>query len=191
METIKRSEAVTNKIGELHAQGYDRLHLPGGTAKDGSFYVGGICHRLIEKEVEILVVPYNSNFHLKGESGHNKKSGEIVEDALVRETLEETGLQIIPSALKLLIEKKIPDNRPGKVGQFHTKYFYLVSGFTGNLFTFDGPNPIDGETAAPLWVPASMILNLIFGGHKKAVEKAMEELSLQSREYAIALMNVL
>ncbi len=63
--------------------------------------------------------------------------------------------------------------------------------FTGNLFTFDGPNPIDGETAAPLWVPAQLFVKVVFGGHLKAVKIAIQELSMENREYAISLMNLL
>jgi len=193
LETLKSFEDITNKIGSLHAQGFDRIHLPGGTSKDGKSFSGGTVDRFnpLTKNVEFLGLPYNSNFHLKGESGHNKKSGESPEESFIREVMEETGLHITLNDLEPLFEKKIPDNRPGREGEYHTKYFYLVRNFSGNLFTFDGPNPIDGETAAPLWIPAQLFVKVVFGGHLKAVKLAIEKLSMENREYAIALMNIL
>jgi hypothetical protein len=193
VESQIENEAILNKIGMLHAQGFDRIHNAGGTTKDGLYYVGGPIYRynLETKNIEFLGVPYNSNFYTNSESGHNKRAGESPEDAFIREVLEETGLQINPDSFKELYRKEIPDNRPGKAGKFHTKIYYFVNEFTGNLFTFDGPNPIDAETAAPFWIPADLFIKVIFGGHKKSIEMAIDELCLKNRDYAISLMNIL
>ena len=193
MENLQNIESVLSKINELKIAGYDRIHLPGGTAKDGSYYSGAIVVTMdpITKEVYFLGVPYNSHFHIGSENGHNKKFGEFPEQTVIRELLEETGLQAISSDLELVLNKKIPDNRPGKVGQYHQKFFYLITEFTGNLFTFEGANPIDGETAAPIWIPASLFIKVLFGGHLEAVYAAIEELNLISRDYAYSLMNLL
>lgn len=192
MIQFESSEVVLKKINELKAQGFDKIHLPGGTSKDGSYYAGAVValYDKITKEIYFLGVPYNSNFHFNGENSHNKKFGEIPEQTVIRELLEETGLHTNPENLKLIWDSSIPDNRSGKKGEFHLKFVYLVTDFTGNIFDFPGPNPIDRETAAPLWIPSSLFFKLIFGGHIKAVEKAIEELSMQSREYAYILMNL-
>ena len=188
----KNTNKINQKLGELVAQGFDRISLPGGTSIDGSFYAGAIVvsYDSKTKEFYFLGVPYNSRFYLKGESRHNKKSGETPEEAVIREVLEETGVQIISKNLTLAHTKSIPDNRPGKIGQNHCKYFYLVTEFTGTLFTFDGPNPIDGETAAPIWIPAELFLKKIFRGHLDAVQISIGKLMEMNREYAYALMNV-
>ena len=193
MEKFPTIEVVLSKINELKFQGYDRIHLPGGTSKDGSYYAGAIIanYNITTKEVYFLGVPYSSNFHLRGENGHNKKFGELPDLTVIREIMEETGLQTTSSDLELIFEKKISDNRPGKHGQFHSKFFYLITEFTGNLFTFEGPNPIDGETAAPIWIPAPLFVKVVFGGHLQAVYAAIEALSLLDRDYAYALMSIL
>ncbi|MBK5215930.1 MAG: NUDIX hydrolase [Candidatus Pacebacteria bacterium] len=190
---FKSKEEITNKIGELHSNGFDRIHLPGGTSIDGNFYSGVVVADYDEetKEIYFLGVPYCSSFHFKGEGGHNKKTGETPETAAVRELLEETGIQIKKDSLDLVFEKDILDNRSGRVGKFHTKYFYLVTKFTGNLFTFEGENPMDGETAAPIWIPASLFVKVVFGGHLTAVNSAIKNLCMQDRKYAYALMNLL
>jgi ADP-ribose pyrophosphatase YjhB (NUDIX family) len=192
LKNLLNTESVLSRINELKIAGYDRIHLPGGTSKDGSYYSGAIVATFdpTTKEVYFLGVPYSSSFHNIGENGHNKKMGEFPEHTVIRELLEETGLQAVASDLKLVLNKKIPDNRPGRTGQFHQKFFYLITEFTGNLFTFEGANPIDGETAAPIWIPASVFVKVLFGGHLEAVNKAIEELSLINIDYAYALMNL-
>jgi len=193
MEELKSTEFILSKINELKSQGYDRIHLPGGTSIDGSFYSGVILAKYdsITKDVYFLGVPYCSSFHLNGRSNHNKKIGEVASQAALRELFEETGIQTTPENLDLVLEKKIPDNRSrGTLGQFHFKYFYLVTKFMGNMFNFDGPNPIDGETAAPLWIPANLFVKTIFKGHLEAVNAAIEKLMNEDRQYAHALMNL-
>ena len=189
MSQFNSDEFVLLEINKLKVQEYDTIHLPGGTAKDGSFYAGSIVpqYNSERKEFYFLGVPYNS--HFSRESGHNKKYDELPEQTAIRELLEETGLHTIPANLKLIWEKKIPDNRPGKLGEFHRKYFYLVTEFTGNIFTFEGPNPIDGETAAPIWIPASLFIKQIFGGHLDAIYAVIDDLRMKDRESAYALMN--
>lgn len=187
----KSIEFIDIKLDELHTQGFDRLQLPGGTSLDGTFAVLGVLTRWEMNDLWILLNPYDSGFHRKNHSSHNKRAGESKEDAFKREILEETGYQVLPENSTLIYEKEVPDNRSGKLGAVHTKYFYLVTEFTGTAFTFEGPNPIDGETAAPIWIPASLAVKLIFGGHSKALQNAFEYLCGIDKKYAIALMNLM
>jgi ADP-ribose pyrophosphatase YjhB (NUDIX family) len=193
VEFEKDFAKIEQKIVDLNDSGYDRIHLPGGTAIDGSFYAGAVIAKydFSSKEFYFLGVPYSSKFHLKGESKHNKKFGEFPQQAVIREVLEETGIQITSESLILVWEKKVPDNRPGKLGKFHCKYVYLVNEFTGSVFTFEGPNPIDGETAAPVWIPALIFADKVFGGHKEAVGLAMEKLMAKKSEYVNPLIDAL
>ncbi len=183
------SERLLNVARSL---GFNKVHLLGGTRADGLYYSGSIVYKYdpIVKEMFFLGVPYNSNYHLTGESGHNKKSDENPEQTAIRELMEEAGLHAFPEDLVKVYEKTIPDNRPGKNGQFHSKYFFLVEKYTGQVFEFDGPNPIDGETAAPIWFSASMFVTVLFGGHLKPLQLAIEKLMEKNRDYAHALMNV-
>lgn len=41
----------------------------------------------------------------------------------------------------------------------------------------------------PFMIPAKLFLQVVFGGHKEAVKKAIESL-MQEREFAFALMNL-
>jgi hypothetical protein len=54
---------------------------------------------------------------------------------------------------------------------------------------YEGPNHIDGETTAPLWIPAVLFLEIVFKGHLEAVKKSIQKL-MGEREYAYALMNI-
>ncbi len=193
MIQFEKTEDVLLKINELKHQGYDTIHIPGGTSKDGSYYAGAIvaAYDIITKEVYLLGVPYNSRFHLNSENGHNKKFGETPEQTVIRELLEETGLQANREDLTVVWSKEVPDNRLGKSGQSHKKTVYLITKFTGNLFTFEGPNPIDGETAAPLFIPATLFVGEVFKGHLEAVYNAFDALSCESKEYAYALMSLM
>ena len=186
-------EKALSKISHSRKIGFPRIHIPGGTSKDGSFFVGIIVpyYDPITKKTYILCLPYNPYFHLEGESGHNKKVGESPEDAVLRELMEEAGLHINWEDLEELVKYKVPDNRPNKEGQYHWKYFYLVTKFSGTPFDFEGPNPIDGETAAPMWIPAAMALDVLYYSHKEPLKLAIKKLQAQSVEYAYSLMNII
>jgi ADP-ribose pyrophosphatase YjhB (NUDIX family) len=185
-------DVVLEQIKKLRVQGYDRIHLPGGTSKDGVHYAGGIVavYDHLSKKVYFVGVPYNSSFHKGNENGHNKKLGENPEQTFVRELMEETALQTKLSDLNLIFYREKPDNRPGMEGKLHYQYFYLVEDFTGNFWTFDGPNPIDGETAAPLFIPADLFVEVIFKGHLAAVKKAIEEMINEKEDYYWALKDL-
>jgi len=194
MEKFPTKEFVLSKIEELKILGYDCIHLPGGTAKDGSYFAGAIVYFYDEeqsKQIYFLGLPYNSSFHKENGNGHNKKSGETPDQTVTRELLEETGIQVIPSDLELILKKDVPDNRYGMSGKFHSKYFYFVNNFTGNLFTFDGPNPIDGETAAPLLIPAELFIQVLFKGHLESLKVSIIKMMEMKREYTMALFNLI
>ena len=193
MENFESSrDLVLSQLNDLKTKGYDSVHLPGGTSKDGSFYSGVVVpvYNKEQKKFYFVGVPYDSHFHVGKENGHNKKLGENPEQTVIRELLEETGLQVKLQDLNQICIKKIPNNRPGRNSEFHFKYFYLAMKFTGNLFTFEGPNPIDGETAAPILIPANIFIEVIFKGHLDAVKIAFDKLMEDNRDYAYALMNI-
>jgi len=184
--------AVLKKIKDLRVLGYDRIHLPGGTSSDGRHYAGVIVpiYDHLSKKVYFVGVPYSSNFHKENGNGHNKKDGEWSGLTLIRELMEETGLHTTLYDLNFVFSRERPDNRSGMEGKLHYQYFYIVEDFTGNLFTFDGPNPIDGETAAPLLIPADLFLDEIFRGHLDAVKMTIKELINEKEEYYWALKDL-
>lgn len=192
MENLLTDEQVIEMIVELEKLGFPERHLPGGTSKDGSFFVGGVIpfYDHVSKKTFFLILPYNPYFHLDGESGHNKKNNESPEEALAREIMEETGYHTKPENFELIFRYSVPDNRPGKEGQFHSKYFFLVNDFSGTKFDFKGPNPIDGETSAPFWVSASLATSILYYSHTSPLKKAIQMLQLKSIDYAYSLMNI-
>jgi 8-oxo-dGTP pyrophosphatase MutT (NUDIX family) len=142
---------------------------------------------LIKNNAQVLVVGYNDKF---SSTNPNKKFGATPLETLARETIEESGHHILPENATLVYKEEVPDNRNGKYGAIHTKYFYLVTEFTGTTFDFEGPNPIDGETSAPIWIPAELAIKVVFHKHLKALQNAFEYLC-EDKKYAIALMNVM
>ncbi len=190
-EFEKDPKVILQKIESLRAQGYDRIHIPGGTSKDGSFYAGAfLCHYDREtKQFFFVGLPYNSSFYKTEDekNGHTKRQGETPEECAVRETIEESGLQIKKEDLIVALEFSVNDRV--RIGQKHWKHFYYTEVFSGNLFTFDGPNPIDGETAAPIMIPASLLVEVLFPGHLSAFLNVVEKLCSKSLEYMDSLMS--
>lgn len=187
---------IKQMIACLKEKGYDRVHTSGGTSLDGSHYAGiiGYDYDNSTKEFSFVGLPYNSIYHRshdEDESNHTKRAGETPMDTAIREFFEETGLKAKPEDLVSILDYSIKDNRPGKEGQKHHKHFYMVNikKCSGELASFEGPNPIDGETAAPILMPASLFSELLFIGHQQAFKKAVEKLS-ENRDYAYSLMNI-
>lgn len=192
---FKTEEEITNLLGNLKTEGFDRIHLPGGTSLDGSIYAGVVLAKYepINKITYVAGMPYNSNFFRTNERVRTYKMGmyETSEETAARETLEEVGVYVKKSDLSLVWESKTPDNRPRYLGQFHCKYFYLATEFTGEGLKFEGANLSERETAAPLWIPAELFVKVIFGGHLKAVNAAIKELCMLDKKYAYSMMNLL
>jgi ADP-ribose pyrophosphatase YjhB (NUDIX family) len=189
---------IEERIKSFRNQGFDRINIPGGTSKDGSHYSGAVipAYDPERKKMYFVGLPYNSLFHKEGdENGHTKKAGEKPLETLIREVIEETGLTIFPEYIETLdASYNIPDKRDPepdpKKKKRHYKYFYFAPKFAGSLFAFEGANPIDGETAAPLLIPAHLFVKVVFPGHLAAVREVIEKLKGISPEYYYALANL-
>ncbi len=184
-------EELLDTIKDLQTKGYDRIQLPGGTSKDGSYCSSGIIPVFNEKnrKMYFIGVPYNSKYHENGEqNGHTKKYGETIKTTLLREIFEETGLSIDEDDLVYLEKShKVVTDRYDKTKEHH-KHYFVVPKFTGHLHDFKGPNPIDGETAAPLLIPVKMFNNVLFTGHMTPLQDSINVISGIKTEYAFALM---
>lgn len=195
MKFVKNLVSVIKQmLSYLKENGYDRVHISGGTSLDGSHYGGiiGYEYDVETKEFYFVGLPYNSTFHRHGDdSSHTKKPGESPKDTAIREFFEETGLKAKPEDLIEVLSYSVKDNRTGMEGKKHEKHFFIVDikKCSGELASFEGPNPIDGETAAPILIPAQLFAELLFGGHQQALQKAITTLS-ENRDYAFALMNL-
>jgi ADP-ribose pyrophosphatase YjhB (NUDIX family) len=171
---------ILSQIGALRNQGFNQIKLPGGTSKGGEHYSGLILFHFDKntKKSYFLGLPYNPNFYKNNQENiATKLAGETPADTARRELVEETGYFV---ELEDLIEisnaiKKLPGKIPGT---FHIKYFYLVEEFSGAVFEFYGGNPIDAETAAPLWIPAALFKQVLWIGHQEALKGALEILSI-------------
>ncbi len=188
------SNTILEKILELKEEGYDRINTPGGTSKDGNDYSGIIGYHwsTIFNKFYFVGVPYNSTFYKTQQKNDDRKAAnETPIDTACREFFEETGKKIDnPGDLIYLYSKDVPDKRPEMQGKMHRKHFYMINidKCSGELHTFEGANPIDGETAAPILMPVDLFQKVLFGGHQDAYKKACEKLS-EDREIAFQLMN--
>ncbi len=197
MQFVKNLGAVIKQmLSYLKEKGYDRIHISGGTSADGSHY-GGVIGYLYDrptKQFYFVGLPYNSTYHKSGDfdSSHTKRPGESPEETAKREFFEETGLKVEIADLVPIFDFSINDNRPEREGKQHHKYYFMVDieKCSGELYTFEGANPIDGETAAPILMPADLFALSLFGGHKRAFQKAIEKLCAD-RDYAFALMGLM
>jgi len=186
MEIKKMSEKeILSQIGLLRNQGFDQIKLPGGTSKNGEHYCGlVVCFFDKEnKTTYFLGLPYNSNFHkTNNENVSSKVLGESPQATARRELMEETGYFVEKDDLVLIDKaKKVLG---GKIpGTEHVKYFFLVEEFNGNPFEFKGENPIDGETSAPIWIPANLFSQLLWGGHQYAFREALNLLMSDKNIY--------
>lgn len=179
-------------IRQFRLQDFDQIRTSGGSSYDEEYYSAVFIaqHDKQSKQVFFLGLPYNSSFYKDNESnGHTKKDGESPTETARREVLEETGLLIEESDLKLVYYSSVSNRKD--VTKKHTKYFYLVDNFKGTLYDFsDKPNPIDNETSTPIWIPASLFREVLFEGHQKAFRKAIEELRQVNVEYYYALESI-
>lgn len=191
---LERDEnKIREKLSGFKNLGFDRIHLPGGTSKSGDYYSGVVPYHYDTetKEFYFLGLPYDSKYHESGdENGHTKKFGETPLATAVRELMEETALQVTEEKMEKLYSDSIRDRYIlDKI--FHRHYFFCsIDENNGGVFTFEGRNPIDGETGAPIWIPAKMIKKTFFHGHYKAIKKTINFLMSQNNEYAFALMNI-
>lgn len=195
MSIFLSNEKILSKIDQLKLIGYDQVRLPGGTSKDGSFYSGVVLLKYdpVNKSIFFLAVPYDSHYHRTGgEGNNNKRSDETPLETASRELFEETGVSVSEKDIFLFFSKDIPDNRPWKPkDSIHNRFFYVTDKFNEkNFFQFEGPNPINAETAAPIWIPAELFMKVIYYGHLDALKEAVNYLS-SNRVYAYALMNLL
>jgi len=188
MEKFPTNEFILSRIEELKLQGFDQVRIPGGSSKDESHYSGVFIFQYDQesKQVYFLGVPYNSN-HWKdnGSNGHTKKLNETYKETGCREVFEETGYNLEESDLTLILECSVND-RKDKTKK-HKKNFYACDVFTGNLHNFTGANLIDKETAAPIWIPVSIFMEVIYKGHSLALSKTVDYLKNSTLELYDAL----
>jgi len=182
------------RLHALKLQGFDQIKLPGGTSKDRKHYSGVVIFHYDSKTKKsyFLGLPYDSYFHQTGdENGNTKKFGETPMQTAIRETMEESALIILEKDLQELINsrKELPDREDRtKIG--HTKHFFLAKSFSGVVFNFEGQNPIDRETGAPLWIPVDLFAKILWIGHLQALKEAIQILSFD-KEICMSLMMVL
>ncbi len=185
---------LLEKLASLKKQGFDQIKLPGGTSKDRKHYSGVVIvyYDPETRKTFVCGLPYNSQFHkTEKENGSKKEDNETPALTAHREVVEETGLFIELKDLKELdgAKKEILD-KADKTTVVHTKHFFVAKNFSGEIPTFEGPNLIDGETAAPLWIPVRLFKTELWKGHHEAFNKALQILSTD-REICNSIMDLL
>lgn len=184
---------LLEKIEALKVQGFDQIKLPGGTSKDKKHFSACVIPFFYPKtkKTYFLGLPYNSSFYKTEGEKDTKKRGETPMQTAIREAMEETALILLEDGLEELTKAKFEvKDREDFKKVVHTKYFFLAKNFSGVAFEFDGPNAIDGETAAPLWIPADLFAKILWGGHQKAFKEALQVLS-SDRQICMSIMNLL
>lgn len=189
MENFISEGYLLSKIEEFRSLGFDEIRIPGGSSLGEEHYSGVflfVCDEA-SKKLFFLGVPYNSSYFKNGSgNSHTKKAGETPAETARRELFEETGLLVEEKDLNLSYSYSVQDRHDKK--KLHTKYFFLTKEFQGTLSDFAiRPNPIDNETASPLWIPASLFKDLLYRGHQAAFKKACDFLKLESADLYYAL----
>lgn len=181
MKNILSAGELTSKLQAMKNDGFTQIKLPGGTSRDRQHYSGVIIpyYNPENRITYFLGLPYNPEFHKSGkEDNGNKKEGENPFQTAIREVMEETGLILTledfdeMKEVTVVVHDKI---NPELV--LHTKHFFIAHNFSGEIFQFDGANPIDEETSAPIWIPARMFKEILWGGHQKAFQVSLEILA--------------
>lgn len=186
---LKDPGEIQDLLKVYKAEGYSRIHLPGGTSKEGDHYAGVIAYYYDKssKQFAFVGMPYDPNFHKRDSNseGHKKKLKETPEQTAFRELFEESGLKAKLDDFIMVNYEERKDNRPGREGNVHRKYFFMIDidKCTGELSSFEGPNQIDGETLAPLLFVKSEFHKVIFPGHQVALLKAIEKLKAISLDF--------
>lgn len=178
------------KLEKLYREGFTQVKLPGGTSIDGAHYSGVILFQYNpeNKKTYFLGMPYDPRAWKKGESTHTKKQGETPKATGRREVMEEANLNVAEEDLEKVHQiGPMPGKTPGTT---HTKNFFLALRFTGDTFWYEGPNPIDPETAAPLWFPAEMFAKILWKGHQDAFKAATHYLMQCNKDLCMSLINL-
>ena len=186
---------LIDKIESLKKEGFTQIKLPGGTSKNRKHYSGAVIPHYVSetKKIYFLGLPYDPKFYkTQNDAGFDKKvDGEIPEQTAIREVVEETGLFLNLEDLKeLQYAKKLIFDKVETKKVIHTKHFFLAKSFTGSVFEFPGGNPIDGETAAPLWLPAELFNKELWAGHQKAFKESLKILA-ENRETYLSIVGLM
>jgi len=183
-------EELIEKMEELKEEGFDRIHLPGGSSWDNSFCASTIVfvYDPDTKDVYFAGIPYNSNY--MNSNGNNKKQGETPEETAIREVLEECGVHGFKSDLLSLSKSNYSVSDINDPERRHFKYYFLLQIFSGEFFSFEGPNPIDQGVAAPLLIPSRLFKEVLFKKHLPAFQEAVEFIMAKDMDHCYALMNL-
>ncbi len=180
MKNLLNAIELKSKLKAMNEQGFTQIKLPGGTSRDRQHYSGLIIpyYNFEDKMTYFSGLPYNPNFHKNGtENVDNKKEGETPLQTAIREGMEEIGLIFKPEDLEEVLSAmvKIKDRvNPELI--LHIKHFFVAKSFSGEAFEFEGPNPIDHETAAPIWIPAPIFKEILWKGHQPAFNASFSEI---------------
>lgn len=111
MGNFPTKEVALSLIRQFRLQGFNQIRTSGGSSYDEEYYSAVFIPQYDEesKQVFFLGLPYNSSFYKDNESnGHTKKEGESPTETARREVLEETGLLVEESDLKLVYYSSVP-----------------------------------------------------------------------------------
>lgn len=184
---------LNEDLSLLSTMGYTEIRFPGGTDKNGDHYSGVVIYKYDQtnKKVYFLVVPYDPESHKKNPDQISRKPRyETPLGTAIREIFEETALTVKLKDFTELKDIRHSVKKHYSKHQQHLKYFFITAKYTGTLPKFEGGNPIDPETASPLWIEGKDLSKIICRKHYLAFQAGLKYLAM-NKEYCDAMLSYL
>lgn len=169
--TYKGFRSVKELILYYKKRGFFRFHFPGGTSENGNINAVTIVVVFDPYgNVLFVMIPYDPNSNLENVVSNKK---ETPAHLAARKLEFETGLAARTCDFRPVLKVIVADKRVKKSDNKHTKFFYLLDRFTGNIINLDNSSFLNKETATPFLSPGEIVAKEIFHGHLAAFKEAV------------------
>ncbi len=163
---------LEERLAESREEGFDSLHLPGGTSLNGthSAFIFAYFWDFLLQEKFLLVLPYKSDYW-KLEIPIITNVKESPAKTAVREFREETGINLLQKNIRLFHIVTCKSITDGEKGAMHTKYFFH---YTKYLTLKQIPNEYYealGEISCPILIKSSLLKDYLYAGHYAAIKR--------------------
>lgn len=191
--TKNNNSFLNESLSLLRDMGYTEIRFPGGTHKNGDHYSGVVIYKYdpTNKKVYFLVVPYDPESYKKNPDQIRRKPiYETPVGTAIREVYEETALSIKSEDLVELENIRYSVQKHRSKDQQHIKHFFITKEYTGTPAQFQGGNPIEAETASPLWIEGEELNKVVCKQHQRPFREALNHLAMNIK-YCDAMLSYL